>query len=48
MSNSFFKLSGTPRVIGKNSEMEFKELVSASEGTIRDLIYKPEILKNSD
>ncbi|WP_372752695.1 pentapeptide repeat-containing protein [Mariniflexile sp.] len=48
MSNSFFELSGTPRVIGKNSVVEFKEMVSASEGTIRDLIYKPDILKNSD
>ena len=48
MSNSFFKLSGTPKEIGENSEMEFKEIVSASEGTVRDLIYLPDILKNSD
>lgn len=47
MSNSFFKLSGTPKVIEKNSEMEFKNIVSASEGTVRDYIYKPETLKNN-
>lgn len=48
MSSSFFALSGTPRIIGKNSESEFKDIVSASEGIIRDIVYKPNILKNNE
>ena len=44
MLNNFFKLNGDPKEIG--NESEFKSIVSGVDSEIRDILYRPDILKN--
>lgn len=44
MLNNFFKLNGEPNEVG--DESEFKAIVSGEEAVIRDILYRPDILKN--
>lgn len=44
MLNNFFKLNGEPKEVGRESE--FKSIVSSEESEIRDILYRPDILKN--
>jgi hypothetical protein len=45
MLDNFFKLNGEPREIGKPSE--FKSIVSGEDSEIRDILYRPDVLKNN-
>jgi hypothetical protein len=45
MLDNFFKLNGEPKEIGKPSE--FKSIVSGEESEIRDILYRPDVLKNN-
>ncbi len=44
MLNNFFKLNGEPQEI--REETEFKSIVSSDDDVIRNILYRPDILKN--
>jgi hypothetical protein len=44
MLNNFFKLNGEPQEVGDQSK--FNAIVSGEELEIRDILYRPDILKN--
>lgn len=46
MLTNFFKLNGEPREIGKDSA--FKSIVSGEDYEIRDILYRPNVLKNDE
>lgn len=44
MLNNFFKLNGEPKEV--REESEFKSIVSSDDDVIRNILYRPDILKN--
>ncbi|WP_281540484.1 pentapeptide repeat-containing protein [Maribacter aestuarii] len=46
MLDNFFKLNGEPKEVKKPSD--FKSIVSGERGEIRDILYRPDFLKNDE